>query len=48
MSHTYKYPRESLEDSITRDEPEADLRITKRLEKKKQREKKANKDCSFI
>ena len=39
MSRTYKYPREALEDSITRDEFEANLRITERLERQKKRKK---------
>lgn len=48
MSRTYKYPREALEDSITRDEFEANLRIKKRLEKQKNRKKmKAKIDRSF-
>ena len=36
MSRTYKYPRESLEDTSSRDESDASLRIRKRLEKQKQ------------
>lgn len=44
MSHTYKYPRESLEHSITRNEYEANLRIRKKLERQKQQKKKKIKD----
>ena len=40
MSRTYKYPRESLGNSITRDEPEADADIKKRLKKLKQKRKR--------
>ena len=40
MSRTYKYPRESLEDPITRDEFDTNLRIKKRLEKQKHLKKR--------
>lgn len=39
MSRTYKYPRESLDEPMTRDEPNANLRIQKKLERKKQQDK---------
>lgn len=40
MSRTYKYPREALDASITRDKAEADRRIQGRLKNKKEQQKK--------
>lgn len=40
MSRTYKYPRESLDDSITRKEKDAHLRIQRKLEWQKQYKKR--------
>lgn len=40
MSHTYKYPRESLSNSINRGEFGADKRIQKRLKKQRISRKK--------
>ena len=40
MSRTYKYPRNCLEDSISRNEARTELRIKKRLEIQKQKERK--------
>ena len=39
MSRTYRYPRESLDEPMTRDEPVADFRIRRKLEKQKHRKK---------
>ena len=39
MSRTYKYPRESLEDTIIRIEFDAKLRIEERLKRQKHRKK---------
>lgn len=48
MSRTYKYPRKSLEDLAIRNEPLADLRIKKKLERqKKQKRKKIKLTRSF-
>ena len=49
MSRTYRYPRESLEDSIVRDEFDADLRIREKIDKQKHRKKRLKKAArSFI
>ena len=40
MSRTYKYPREALDASITRDEAEADRRIQERLKRQKKQQEK--------
>ena len=40
MSRTYKYPRESLGDSFSRDGVKTELRIKKRLEIQKQKQRK--------
>lgn len=48
MSRTYKYPRESLSDSIERAEENVTLRIKKRIEAQKhQRKKRIKKNDSF-
>ena len=43
MSRTYKYPRTSLEDKITRKESEAELRIRKKIERQKQQKRQKTK-----
>ena len=40
MSRTYKYPRESLEETIIRNEFDVRLRIEERLKQQKNRKKK--------
>ena len=48
MSRTYKYPRESLGDSIERNESDIQQRIKKRIERRRlQRAKKSRKLHSF-
>ena len=49
MSRTYRYPRESLEDSTVRDEFDTDLRIREKIDKQKHRKKRLKKATrSFI
>lgn len=48
MSRTYKYSRETLNNSIIRNERDANIRMKKKLEwRKQQRKKKIKVDRSF-